>query len=193
MDWALIISIIALVVATVALITWGQMIWGRPNLKVEVRGQHIYGLECLIQNVPITNKFIKNIGVRRDTVQDLSVFISIRDNSIGDSIEIQIYCDIGKRILLFDDIKSKHIHLPASKYVARANLIRAGKKRPETIIRAYIIDDDGQLGKELREGSYSLYVNVCADDKEIEITKKFRINNREPWVALEQDSDEHTV
>jgi hypothetical protein len=185
MDLALIISIIALGVAVVALTPWGQMVWGRHHLKVEIRSQSIYGLECLIQNVPITNRFIKGIFVRRETVQDLSVFISIDDNSVGDPIERQIYCDEGKRILLFNNIKSKHIHLPASNYVAKTNLIRAGRQSPETIIRAYIIDSDGQPGKELREGSYSLYLNICADDEEIEVTRKFRINNHEPWVALE--------
>lgn len=187
MDWALIIAIIALVVAVMALPTLFQMIWGRPKLKPEVRSQSFYGLECRIQNVPINSKLIKFFRVKRDTVQDLSVSISI-DNNNGNPDDLlgnQIYCDLQNRTLHFNDISSSHIRLPSSIYPAFMHIIRAGKISPENIIRTYIIDADGERGAELKEGSYLLHINIRADDEQITMTKNFRVNNHEPWVMLE--------
>jgi hypothetical protein len=76
-DPALPISIIALVLALVALPPTFQMIFGRPRLRTEFK-EDITGagkrLICEISNVPVRSRSLRFIGVRRDAAAILADF-----------------------------------------------------------------------------------------------------------------------
>ena len=65
---ALVISVIALAVATVALPTAFQMFWGGPQIRFRFTELDGNGrrLHCEIFNAPIENRMLRHLGVRRE-------------------------------------------------------------------------------------------------------------------------------
>src|SRR4030042_3654325 len=81
--FTLITGIIGVVAFLMAVSPFAQMIWGRPKIKIvfgiEVR-DNISFLRCEIWNEPIRKGFLKNIGVRRDTANDVVAFLCIKED-----------------------------------------------------------------------------------------------------------------
>jgi hypothetical protein len=67
-DMALILSVVALGIGIVTLPTAFQMFWGRPSIFLSLNDHHVNGvkaLRCMVGNKPVTNQFLKLVGVIR--------------------------------------------------------------------------------------------------------------------------------
>lgn len=74
---AFIISLIALGVGAMTLPTAFQMWWGKPRLELDLKAREIMGvqtLKCHITNGPIKNKFLRWLGVVRQSTDVLGMF-----------------------------------------------------------------------------------------------------------------------
>ena len=82
---ALCVSFLALGVAVVTLPTAFQMWWGKPTLDVEFktdRRESGVGLRCFITNDPVKG-WRKELGVHRETANNLCVVANIREGGRG--------------------------------------------------------------------------------------------------------------
>lgn len=181
--WGFWIAILALVVAAVTLPTAFKMFFGQPKLMLYFTGQYLH-LSLEIQNVPISNKFLKLLHVERDDTKALSINIYIHGENTNQSDLFRgyIYGDKESRILTFNltDIQDTHLILPASYYRASTMVIRAGTQG--NIIKKCVCDTKGKLSTELKDGWYLMDISVFMGGEIGTIAKYFKVNNHEPWV-----------
>lgn len=113
MGWALIITIIALVGGVImSAPTIFQMIWGKPNIWIELKcipKNNGTVLCCLLCNYPISNSFLKTIGVYRRNAEDLLIFYEITDIN-----NKQFALGHISEIVWGENILKKRIALPSS-------------------------------------------------------------------------------
>jgi hypothetical protein len=188
--FAIIISIIAFGLAIMTLPTVFQMIWGRPKLKVSFWGKgHI--LQCGIQNVPVKG-ILKYLGVERELIPDFSVNVLIKDKSIEDELDGQVY--YGSCVLEVGDLDKsckKQVILPASDTLfARIYIVTATNEK------AYLMDENFDpikpttlnWGKEIKPGTYKLTIEANAKGKISNIAKEFKYQTSEPCLEWVDDS-----
>jgi len=160
-----------------------QAIWGRPKLRLSFEdfNGHLF---CMLQNVPIRERFLKILCVTRMPVQDLSVEISI----YGEDRVLPIYADIVGRILQFSDSSARHITLPASITCASFNVAAMNKN-----MRMAICVDEGNFIKPTKKylgvGRYRVRVIISADGRQIFKYKDFEIQEL-PYPYWIKDKDE---
>jgi len=178
MDSALIVATVALAVAVVALLSPLQMIGGKPKLKISYIGKEYY-LDCQIQNIP-SGKMLKCLAVERNIIQDLSVNIIISDKTTGDEFVGLIYGDRGVRLIQFgNDLQKweRHIILPASVLSAKIHIADG------TGMKAWVIDEDNKSGIELKNGTYTVRMQICADGKITEKIKDFQYDSIKGYLS----------
>ena len=181
MLWAaFIISVLALVVALMALPTVFQMVFGKPRLKIHSKEYHNRGLYCLIQNLQTSNKFLKSIGVKRDAVEELNVEIGIMDKNayLSDNLVANVnYWDKRKHEIEYDGSIRYSIRLPASSTLfARISIVgvRNGK--------VYICEEKPKLTQELKDGLYTMIMVITADGEWAETNRDFKVSQSEPFI-----------
>jgi hypothetical protein len=176
---AFIISIIAVVVALVAIPPFIQMYYGQPRLKVVFDNLVGYWIYCKIQNIPIRSILLRMLRVKRDSVK-ISVEMGLIDINTGKILHFDCVSNKKKRRLLwYDDISSNHIVIPAAEWSASTRmLIRTIDKV------VYFTDENYKLKRRLKKGEYILELVVYTDSGWSEYKQNFRINKEEPFVEL---------
>jgi hypothetical protein len=178
---ALIVATIALLVALMALPAVFQMIYGKPKLQVFFDNPVYHWIDCRIQNIPIHNKLLRMMKVERDLIQSLSIEVGLIDKNADlkkNPLSGVLYYDTKKRRnLLFEDIVSNHISLPASELYARTKMLVRVKDN-----KVFFTDEDYNLSGRLNKGEYTLEISIYADGERIERRKDFKVNSNEPWV-----------
>jgi hypothetical protein len=96
MDWGIALGAAGVAIGLPALamsvLPFAQMMWGRPKLKfefVDFTGDDGKNLICSIQNEPVRNRFLKFIGVTRDTAE-LNAAINILEQGTNKTVVMQI-------------------------------------------------------------------------------------------------------
>ena len=119
------ISVIALVLAIIALPTVFQMVWGRPNVDViftdskDKRNQRKY-LHCQIVNLPLENRLLQRFGVYRRPIDDVHAFFSVEDIKTHKMVVTDIMASIYTTQNAEQTIS---VSLPASTIPALINLV----------------------------------------------------------------------
>lgn len=109
-DWQLLLGIAALVVALMALPTAFQMLWGRPRITfrfsrvVADDGLSVHLLAHLF-NLPVTNKFLVWLGVKRDDAH-FHAHVLVKDSQGN---EVLSYSDPSQRSEPFKPVQH-HLH-----------------------------------------------------------------------------------
>jgi hypothetical protein len=92
---ALILGIIALIFSVMALPTVFQMFWGRPCVRIEFSSfESPKKLFCELHSVPITNRFLWRLGVRRESAivsADFTIFEDGTNRVILDTARARLF------------------------------------------------------------------------------------------------------
>ena len=182
--WAFIVSIIALVVALMALPTVFQMIWGRPKIFIQFTDtalSHIPSVRvlwCELTNPPMINPLLKRFFIRRMPAEDVVVHYSIRDTPANNLVfEAAPYIAEYPQALA----SSRRIRLTASgtPYTFRIVTVDTGKGEVFAIPK-----DDEKLP--ICSGIYSVLVEATVDgDKFYQATRRFVVRDTYPYVHWE--------
>jgi hypothetical protein len=176
---ALIISIIALILAVATLPTIFQMIWGRPRLIVSfdiIEGDDSRFLVARIYNYPIKNGFLRILGVRTQSAEDVNAKVTIKG------------CD-SKRVIsdVVADIKTytglpdaQRICLPASIFPASIGIVEVN----DSDGKAKVYEKDILL----TAGSYSVSLQVISAHKTILAQGDFLVIDNQPFIFWDYDS-----
>lgn len=173
------------------------MIWGEPKLMLYFGNQHIYGLSLEIQNVPIANRFLKLIHVKRDDAKDVGISIHIHDADRLNDFDGYIYGDAENRILSFNinDIKGTRIALPPSYYPATTFVIRTGEKYGSR--KTFVCDGNAEINTEVNTelitGLYLMSIVIYLGGKIANVSRQFKVNAAEPWVEWVQKGKDNKV
>ena len=183
MDWvALFISIISVAVAVVVPVLLLQAL--KPHVEVSYDSYSGRSLMGLIQNTPTNNPILKMIGKDRDSVESLTISISISDKSGTWNKEFNGFVDgdMQNRVLDFNCKKETDIRLPASKLRAGFYIAREQNEQ------VFFVDANGGNGSTLPPGIYKMELELYVDGKRDEIVKDFKVNAHEPWLEwIEED------
>lgn len=173
-NWEWVGIILAVVGIAMGVQPFLKMWYGNPKLEfrfdIEDTPPFCF-YECHIFNVPITNKFLRKMGVRRDTAQDVSAAYEILKKPTGEvvcpSTTVQIKTQTG--------VVAQRIVLPASYSPSIFAIFYLDKNTSE----AFVARDNKLL---LPMGSYYARVTVV-EGEEIFITGcNFTVDDKHPFV-----------
>lgn len=170
------ISVIALVVAIIALPTVFQMVWGRPNVDViftdskDKRNQRKY-LHCQIVNLPLENRLLQRFGVYRRPIDDVHAFFSVEDIKIHKMVVTDIMASVYTTQNAEQMIS---VSLPASTIPALINLVEARNDGYTNTIAHY-----EPKNIQLPVGKYCAIIKVKTSEKEKEFRRNFFVGNKQ--------------
>lgn len=176
---ALIISIIALMVATLTLPTIFQMIWGRPKLMIcfdVIEGDDSRFLVVRVYNQPIKNRFLRLLGVRTEAAEDVNARVIIKEYR-SQKVISDVVADIKTYTGLPD---AQRICLPASIFPASIGIVE-------------VKDSDGKAKVYEKDiflitGSYSVSVQVISAHKTVLAQGEFLVSDNQPFISWDYDS-----
>jgi hypothetical protein len=170
---AFIISLLALVVAVMALPTVLQMFWGQPKIVTKFGETPVDDALVLIleiRNLPITNKLLKFLRVRRLPADDVTAFVDIKNAKGTNKV---ILSELVK-IKTLSGVYGYRISLPSSPLSASIGLITVtgdGKVHTFSEKNATVLPPD----------EYSVSVLAVADNKAIRIDRHFVVDDKKPY------------
>jgi len=176
-EWALCISILAFALSLIALPTALQMFYGRPNIHTSYGVTPVNGqlhLVCTLQNVPIKNKFLKALGIRRETAESVRANYTIADET-------------GK--IIADNVIAAIRHIFEGDFEGKVNLkleasIPASDIYTDFALAYYargmvgLVGDDYHPNTILPIGKYTASIKIKIAEKEIEETKHFVVEEK---------------
>jgi hypothetical protein len=170
------ISVIALVLAMIALPPVFQMVWGRPNVDVifsdskDESNQRKY-LHCQIVNLPLENRLLQKLGVYRRPIDDVHAFFSVEDIKTHKIVVIDIMASIYTTQNAEQMIS---VSLPASTIPALINLVEARNDGYTNTIAHYEAKNI-----KLPVGEYRAFIRVKTSEKEREFRRNFFVGNKQ--------------
>jgi len=127
---ALVIGILALLVG---LLTVSRMMWSSPKLKFTFTIEDMEKLryyDCEIHNVPITNKFLRKMGVRREPAQDVTAAFEILERET-----MKVICPLTIAFIKTQTgVGAQRIVLPASFFPPMFAIIYVDKNTNEVSV-----------------------------------------------------------
>lgn len=154
-DWTWFIEAIGVAGFLMAIQPFTQAIWGRPKLVVNFGGEGD-SVKCVIQNIPVSNKFLRKICVSRMPVNDLSVMYWItKVNSKDTSNMMAAILNYGNNI-------SEHISLPSTIFNGATFTIEP------KVGESFFSPEKTKL---IESGTYTLHINVIYDTNNLYLTK----------------------
>ena len=170
------ISVIALVLAIIALPPVFQMVWGRPNVDVifsdskDKRNQRKY-LHCQIVNLPLENRLLQRLGVYRRPIDDVHAFFSVEDIKTHKMVVTDIMASIYTTQNAEQMIS---VSLPASTIPALINLVEARNDGYANTIAHYEAKNI-----QLPLGEYCAIIRVKTSEKGKEFRRNFFVGNKQ--------------
>ena len=154
-----------------------QMLWGRPLVKVEF-GRGIEDEKRLLlvylQNPPVKNLILRKLGVRRDTVQSLTVQFRISEFGSGKIIEpirnAKIYSDDDPT----DVGKWRMALAPTFSVGARCVIVFWDTQKMKALVPP---DRISQL-LELSPGYYRVQIIIMVDGEPMHIFQQFAVGQK---------------
>jgi len=171
---AFVISIIALVVAIMALPTIFQMIWGKPKLMILFGVKEIPDgkiLQCELVNPPIRNKLLKRLGIRRVTAEDIMGRFYIEEYG---SRRVVFPGEVPKIITHNGTEGHQRIGLAASFFPAIFGIVLSSY----TDKRVYVFEEQETV---LPPGKYCACIHVTMEGKPFEKQRNFVVSQTHPF------------
>lgn len=173
---AFIISVIALLMAILALPTVFQLVWGRPNIGVRFidstdKRAHRKYLHCQIINHPLENKLLQKIGVYRRPIDDVNVSFSVEDiethKMVVTNILAPIYTTQNPEPMI-------SVSLPTLAIPALFNLVEARDDGYTNTISNYEAKNI-----QLPIGEYCAIIRISTSEKEREYRKNLFVGSKQ--------------
>ena len=159
--WSIILSIFAVVVTIIGVISVFQMFFGKPKIKAHGNSTKGYELIYLIKSVP-PNGFLRWIGVDRRII-DIDFATTVMRLSDNEIIEFFVHPTLSSKFVLV------HIAGAKSKYDGRV----------------FIKNQGGKYGNGLDVGSYIFELDAT-DTKDryqaLHFKREFRVSSVHPFV-----------
>ncbi|MFC1909629.1 hypothetical protein ACFLXD_07320 [Chloroflexota bacterium] len=172
---AFIISIVALVVALMALPTVAQMIWGKPNLSLDFEDRVGEGgkvMVCKIFNLPIKNRLLRKIGVRTTVAEGIIAHFEIK---VANTDEV-IYPGVVPHIITYDgNIKAQRVNLAASVFNAFFRIVSVQGNKV-TVFGEEIV---------LIVGRYTVFAEITSERNITKAKKDIVVTNKIPYAYWE--------
>lgn len=171
-EWEWVAIVIAGVGIVIVIPNTLQMFRGRACVETEFEvsaKDNERSLVILLKNPPIQNRILKNLGVKRETVQSLTA--DIRISEFG-SRKIIVPIRRGRIFTDEDTIDkgSNRIVLPPTYSVAGSIMVAMWDKKVE---RAVILGDVLRKPLALNAGDYFAQIIICVDGEPNEISRQF--------------------
>jgi len=154
-----------------------QMLWGKPLVKTEFEKAVEEDKRCLLvhlQNPPVKNKILQKIGIRRETVQSLTIQFRISEfgsHKIIDPIRhAKIYTDEDP-----DNVGRYRIALPPTFSVCASFMVILWNTQTN---RAFVPPDRLRQSLEISPGYYQIDIILTVDGKPMHILRQFKIGSR---------------
>lgn len=154
-----------------------QMLWGRPhfNLRFKREAEELERfLAVYIENLPIKSRMLKKMGIRRDTIQSLTVQFQLFEVGSGKKIipirSARIYSDDDPT-----NIGRWRISLPPTFSIA-ACIIPV--KWDTAKNKAVVPPDQTKDEQELEPGQYRIDFNFAIDGEPYIISRQFVIGKK---------------
>jgi hypothetical protein len=164
-----------------------QRLWGRPKIKIEFENgvkEMDRFLPVYLSNPPIKNKFLKRLGVRRETVQSLTAAFRISELGSGKIIipsrQARIYSDDDP-----DDKGRFRTTLPPTFSVAASIMVVLWDAKKS---QAVVLPDRLREASALPEGAYRVRIIFSIDGDPIPVSRQFIIGKKADdltWVQKE--------
>ena len=167
---ALIISIVALVVALMAL-----PFWGRPKLIIDFGVQEVKGGKVLqgeLYNDPIRSRLLQILGIRRIVAEDVVVHFNIEKDGNGGKTIAEV---IPSLISHAGTAPAQRIILPPSIFPCQFGI--ATVDDAEALVRVF------QQSTILVSGLYRVFVEVVLEHKTITARRNFNVIDKPPFAV----------
>ena len=151
-----------------------KMIWGNPKMSFafhveDMEKQCYYG--CEIHNMPITNKLLRKLGVRRDLAQDVTAAFEIQERGTG-----RVICPLTPALIKTQEgVGAWRVSLPASIFPATFAIVFVDKADSEV----RVMREDKVL---LALGTYTARVQVVSGEDRHVGRCDFIVDNKHPFV-----------
>lgn len=171
-QWEWIALVLGGVSFLMAISPFFQMIWGRPSLTLDFqRRSNPISLECFIYNLPVKNKLLTWLGVRRESTGGIIASYELRESG-SDRIMRELHVtEIWTRM----GEESDSVSTPASLLPLRVPIV--------------VVDTSGQarvgMPHELRElplGTYTARIVICEGAKLHHAVQRLTVTDSYPYV-----------
>ncbi|MGD0353147.1 MAG: hypothetical protein ABSB38_06600 [Dehalococcoidia bacterium] len=172
---AFIISILALVVALMALPTVFQVFLGKPKLIIHFGVREVKGGKVLqgeLYNPQIRSRLLQIVGIRRMVADDIVVRFSIKNGNDGSNAVAEI---VPSLISHAGIAPAQRISLPPSIFPSQFGI--ATVEDAEGLVRVF--EQDEILGL----GLYHVFVEVAVECKTITAQRDFKVINKPPFAV----------
>lgn len=165
-----------------------QVVWGRPKLEADfddwVDPQGSKFLEASLINIPVTSRWLKRLGVRRDTIGEVTAFFKIFE--VGS--EREMTDSIAARFRTESDGVRYRVPLPASVYSIKCGIV-AQKRGDSHVIVIETPADQNNSGEltHLQPGTYRVAITFVCGDHIVRAESRLVVNrsaSRTHWVAI---------
>ena len=177
---ALFAGIIALGLALMALPTVFQMIWGRPRMAIDYNIRELEGgrvLQCTIQNIPIRNKILRTLGVRRMPAEDIMAGFQIKECNTQQIV----FPLVVTKIIAHDGTTGAHrISLAGSRIPAVFGIVVA----EDDIGEVRNVEEQASTAA-LRPSKYCACAHIAIEGKDFDIERNFVVMENHPFICLE--------
>lgn len=174
--WGLFLTGLAIVIPIIY--SWLE----KQKIVVEYLSLGTRDISIWIQNKPIICRFLDMIGIQRKAV-DLGIRIYIYDLNGRVNSQFEdgyIYGDSLNRMVEFDDIEGRRVHLTPSK-TGVSTMVAIAKNG-----KVFVLNQDNLEAKELPVGFYSLVLMLYESGKREKKGKQFQVNDHSPWIEWSQ-------
>lgn len=159
-----------------------QMIWGKPKLTLKFHrrtGNIGYiSLECYVYNLPIRNKLLTWLGVRRENTSGIIALFELREALSGEVVRDFHVTEIRTPAGEVSDSTST----PASLLGLGISLVLFDKAAGQAKVGM-----PHEL-RELPQGTYEAHLIICEGDRFHRATRRLIVTNTEPYVYWEVSS-----
>jgi hypothetical protein len=173
-QWSWVALIIGVLAFLVAILPFIRMMWGGPKILLHFRIEDMENncyYSCEIHNIPIRNRLLKALGVRRETAQDVTAAFEIEERGTGKTI-----CPITQALIKTQTrVGAERILLPASFFPALFAIVFIEKGKSEV----RVMREDKLI---LPIGNYTAKVRVFAGEDKYISKCNFVVDNKHPFV-----------
>ena len=155
-----------------------QVLWGKAQLRTEYRTDangEDRSLIVFLSNPPITKKFLRRIGVRRDAIQSIEASFRIREAGSGTVLDPVRHARFKSPDDPADDYFSYRIVLPPTYSVGASLMIAIWDK---ATARAVVPPDRLRPAIALSDGLYKVEIIFSIDGEPSSDVRCFKVGQR---------------
>lgn len=182
--WQWVFAVIGMVALIMAIPSFLQMFFGRPNILIAFFENETYPGRRILQlelvNSPILNVLLRHLGVRKEPAQEVVVRVEIRRRHNGELIGIPYVAGIN----VSGDSFIMNTSMPASSIARNVPLVYWDEETREAFSCSGLEKRDL-----LPQGEYLAVIEIRSDNRIIRVGRLFYVHDNRGYVRWMRDNE----